>query len=923
MNQPLSGYARTPWIGMRPNEMHPVPVGVPLRTLAPQVSGMLICRCNGEWLLRESWESLTLPGDVVEWYEVPQDRDTLRGVLSLAAIALLGPYGLGLTGASLIAANFAAQFAINALLPPTQPNAPARPQQTGEVFQSSLQGNVAALDQPIPRICGFKEVNPRFACKPYLEFQARPDAEDPDLDQDQYFYALYAIGVGDYDVVAKIGNTPITRFADVLRADYLAPGVQPTDVLANVTTADEVSGQILESGRYVGGFVACAARRSCAFVGVDVAATRGLGKGNDALTVEWRVEYRPINDFGQVLGPWQVLAEEERTAYTATPQRWSGKYEIPTPARVEVRVVRTDVQDTDATALHEIAWIGLRAYLDEPATLNADTAHFEVVLRASSQLSQAAARDLRLIVKGKCRTLDANLDWQAESYNRNPFWWALDLVTSDTWGMNKPDSRVDLQAFYDLAVQADQRQDRFDFEFNSTTSAWDALQLICRAGRARAFRRNGVISVARDELVETPVTAFTPRNCQAGIEVSETLRQRNSPDGVIIEYLDHRTTEWTPIPCPCPGVSAEEMENPVRIRLEGVTGATHAERECLYEAASLLYRTRSVGWTTEMQGMLPAYLSPVRVMPDVLSYGQSGDVAFWDPDTLVMGLTEQPRWDDGDLYITLVRDDGTLTTPVQVTPGPTVWDVILPAAPDFVMVLEEAGRERPKFLLGTQTGASLLVKVTAIEDGGQTEQGAQLYRLTGQVDDERVHTADNDLLPGPNDDQDPVGLPDDSDDEEGGGLLLIPRIADRRVLGITFENDAFDLAAQVTLRNDGTAFVRAEGGNLTDDDELSNEWLLYGAVETAQAGLFEARATLLSSSGAGANITLSGTFNTWVALSSDFTIRLEAAFVDFSTPREAVRQVRIEIRETSTGIVQDSAVYSLETSVSVLGGGGA
>lgn len=916
MNEPVSGFARTPWVGMRPAEMQVVPLGVPLRDLAPEVSGMLICRCNGEWLLRESWDSTTLPGDVIEWYEVPQDRDTLRGVLTIAAIAILGPYGLGLEGAALIAANFAAQLAINTVLPPVQPSAPQRPQQTGEVFTSTLQGNIAALDQPISRICGFKEVNPRFACKPYLEFQARPDADDPLLDQDQYFYALYAIGIGDYDVVAKIGNTPITRFADVLRADYLPPGTPPTDVLANVTTADEVSGQVLESGRYVGGFVACAARRTCAFVGIDVAATRGLGKGSDALTVEWRVEYRPINDFGQVLGPWAVLAEETRTAYTATPQRWSGKYAIPTPARVEIRVVRIDVQDTDATALHEIAWIGLRAYLNEPATLNADTAHFEVVLRASSQLSQAAARDLRLIVKGKCRTLNSSLVWQAESYNRNPFWWALDLVTSSTWGMNKPDSRVDLQAFYDLAVQADLRQDRFDFDFNTTTSAWDALQLIARAGRARAFRRNGVISIARDELVDTPVTAFTPRNCQPGIEVSEVLRQRNSPDGVIVEYLDHRTTEWTPIECPCPGVTT--MTNPVRVRLEGVTGATHAEREGLYEAASLLYRTRTAGWTTEMQALLPAYLSPVRVMPDVLSYGQSGDVAFWDPDTLVMGLTEQPRWDDGDLYLTLVRDDGTLTTPVLVTPGPTVWDVRLPAAPDFALVLDEAGRERPKFLLGTETGASLLVKVTAIEDGGTAEGGAQLYRLTGQVDDERVHTADNALLPGPDDDQDPVGLPDDSDEGVGEGLLLIPRISDRTVQGITFENDSFDLAAQLTLRNDGTAFVREEGAGSTLDTELVNQWLLYGAVETAEAGLFEARATLLVSSGGGANITLSGTFDTWVALGTDFTIRLEAAFVDFGTPREAVRQVRIEIRETSTGIVQDTAVFSLETSVSIL-----
>lgn len=924
MTAPVAGFSSAPWIGMRPSEMREVPLGVRLAEL-PALLGErvddapVVCRANGEWIDRASWESLTIEGDVIEFHRVPQDRDTLRGVLSIAAIAVLGPYGLGLQGAALIAATFAAQLAINALLPPTQPQAAARPVQTGDAFSTSMQGNEARLDQPIWRICGHKEITPPYACEPYFEYLARTDSSNSELDREQYFYALFAVGVGDYDVVAKIGNTPISRFADVLVAQYLAPGERPSQVLANVTTADEVSSQVLESGRYVGGFVACAARRTCDAIGIDIAATRGLGKGESALTVTWQVQYRPINAFGQVLGSWQVLANETRTAYTATPQRWSNRYDLPSPARVEVRVVRTDVQDTDPSALHELAWIGLRGYLAEPAPLNEYTAHYEVVLRASSQLSQAAARDLRLIARGKCRSLGSGLAWQAEAYTRNPFWWALDLITSQTWGMRKPDDRVDLEAFYELAVQADQRQDRFDYAFDQTLSAWEALQLICRAGRARAFRRNGVISVARDELADVPVTAFTHRNCLPGVEVSETLRQRNSPDGVVIEYQDHRTGEWTPIECPCPGVSG--MSNPVRKRLEGVTGETHARREGLYEAASLLYRTRTVSWTTEMEGMLPAYMSPVRVMPDQLHYGQSGDVAFWDADTLVMGLTEQPRWDDGDLWLTLVRDDGTLTTPVLVTPGPTVWDVTLPAAPDFALILDDGGRERPKFLLGNEVGAALLVKVTSIEDGRDAESELPLYNMTGLVDDERVHTADNAYLPGPDDDQDPVGLPDDSDDEAGGGVLLVPRLDDALVQGITFENDAFDLAAAITLRNIGTAFITQEAHGSSSDAELPNQWLLYGAAEPSQCGLFEVRATLLASSGGGANITLTGTLGTWEALDTERSWRLEAAFVDFSTSREAVRQLRIEIRETSTGIVQDSATVSLETSVSVIGGG--
>lgn len=936
MSGAVCGFAASPLVGMRPADMQPVPLGVPLRDLPALLGqrtddGLVVCRANGQWIDRASWESVTLAGDVVEFYKLPQDRDSLRTVLSIAAIFL--PQFFGLQGAALFAATTAASLAVNLLLPPTVQQAPGSPQQTGDASSTSLQGNQARLDQPIWKVCGQREITPPFACEPYFEYRARPDAVDEDLDHDQFFFALYAVGVGDHEVFAKIGNTPITRFADVLRADYLPPGTQPTEVLANVTTAREVAGQILESGRYVGGFAACSARRTCQAIGVDVAATRGLGKGEDALTVSWRVEYREINDFGQVLTPWQVLANESRTGYTATPQRWSERYELTTEARVEVRVVRTDVQDTAPFALHELAWIGLRAYLAEPAPLNEHTAHFEVVMRASAQLSQASSRDVRLIVQAKCVSLDSNLNDVAAAHTRNPGWWALDLVRSATWGARKADDRVDLQSFRDFAVTCDARQDRFDFVFDQAVSAWDALQLIARAGRARAFRRNGVISIARDEWIDVPVTAFSARNCIPGsISYSEALPTSQTPDGVVIEYQDHRTGEWTEIPCPCPGVELSDMANPVRKRLEGVTGATHAEREGLYEAACIVYRGRSLNWTTEMQGMLPAFLDTVAVQPDIAGYGQTGDVVDWSPGTLVMTLSEAPDFEAGDLYLTLVRDDGTLTDPVLVTPGPTPFDVTLSAIPDFTLVTYAGDRERPKFLIGTVSTARELVKVMSIQDGGRTEPpqgeegpGAQLYALTGLIDDIRVHEADAALLPGPGVIQDPVGLPDDSDEEEGGGggILLIPRILDRTIQGITFENDAFDLAAEITLRNVGTAFTTSQGANASTDDELVNEWLLYGEAEPAQCGLFEVRATLLASSNGAANISLTGTLDAWLPLSTERSWRLLAEYVDGSTSREAVRELRLEIRETSTGIVQDSAVISLQTSVSILGGGGA
>lgn len=897
------GVSRSPLIPLRPEDMHEVPIGVPIASLAPDhPDGALLLRVNGDYMLRESWASETRHGDVIEWHTgIPQDKEAVRGALQVVSIVAsfffpaFAPYAL------------AANFAYNLLVPPSIKPTPASPQQTGDALGTSLAGNQARIDQPIWKICGRREINPPFAAQPYQVFLPKDDATDPQLDREQYYYALFAVGVGNHDIAGvKIGNTPISRFRDVLVAQYLAPGVQPSVVKANVSTADEVSSLVLESGLYVGGFAACAPLESPSSIGIDVVATRGLGK-TDALTVTWRVEQRPINEFGQVLGPWVSLASESRTAFTATPQRWSNEYTLPTPGRVEIRVVRTDPQDTDPSALHEIAWSGLRSYLSDPAPLNEHTAHYEIVLRASSQLSSVSSRDVRLISEGYVRTLNADLEWQPETHSRTPAWWILDLATSPIWGLGKPDSRVDLQSFYDLAQINDARQDRFDWTFDSSINAWDAMQLIARTCRSRVFRRNGVLSVARDQLADVPVTAFTPRNCLPGMQISERLPQRATPDGIIVEYQDYRTNEWKEIECPCPGVS--EILNPIHKRMEGVVGPTHAEREGIYEAANLVYRTRTVGFTTEMQGLLPAYMSPVDFVADMPSYGMSGDVAFWDADTFVMGLTEQPDWTKAPLFLTLRRDDGSSTDDVEVMPGPTANDIVLPSAPDFELVLDDGTRERPTFRIGPKD----IVKIVAISDGGKTDDGAQLYSLSGVIDDERVHDADVHLLPGPGDIQDPVGNPDDLGDD-GGDLLYITYLTEHSALDQYFsayEVGPRELEAAAIFSNNGLLTLLGSSEYLTDPTTFTNQWILHGEVEPTVAASFEIRATLLSSASANGDEVFTGTMDTWVSLASSQTWSLTRVSIGDFWNIATERKIKFEVRVAGDAIIQSSANITL------------
>lgn len=897
--QPVVVVVRNPLLAPRPEDVYEVALGASIADLVPDTDAdrgkPVVCSIAGTegYILRKDWGYPVQPGDIIVFeVDPPRDREALRGVLmiviAVVATFIGGPAGAGAYGAGYGAAAgagfaIAANLALNALLPMKQAEM-HDPQSASPTYSTALSGNIARLDQPIPRICGRHKVTPPFAAQPYLEY----------INNDAYYYAVFAVGIGNHEIESVlIDDTSLSHFADVLTSRYLAPGEAPLNVLANVATAPEVAGQDMATGRYVGGFAACAPLQKASAIGIDILAPRGLGAALDdgsmgITTIEWRVEVRPIDDFGVAVGPWTLLAAESRTMSTVTPQRWSYKYTLATIARVEIRVIRTNLKNDNARYLNDAVWGGLRAYLSAPAPMHPDCAHYEIVLRASDQLSALSQRNISMVVLAKVRTWSPDTGWTAETHTRNPAWWLADLWSSGVWGEGLPDSRIDLLTLYDLSLIWEARQDRFDFVFDSSMDAWEAAQLIAGAGRARCFRRYGVNTLARDQLEILPVTAFTPRNCVTdSMALNETLPLESSPDGVILEYFNNRSWSWEPIECPCPGV--EEMVNPVRHRKVGITGSKHAEREGMYEAASMLYRTRRVVCTTEMQGILPAYMSPVRWQPEIVGYGQSGDVAHWDEDTLILGLTEPVTWGADPNYLTLIRDDGTLTTPVAVTPGPSEYEVTLPEIPDFDLILDDARRERPKYLVGPLEDCDELVKISAISDGGK-DGDAQLFSIEAVIDDERVHAADNALLPGPGDIQDPIDpaeLPPDTyfvNINNSDGL---------------YGPEGNSLIYGHVFKDNGVEQIETSGVLPSHMVDLTSQWLIGSPHEPEVAELFEIFVTADHALRVGSDTT-----GVWLSLGTTRSFLGEGSSVSTT--------LVVQIREVSTGIVQDVATKVIQ-----------
>lgn len=815
--RPVLAICRNQLEGARPEECQRVGVGRSLLSLreaeGAALRGNVLCFYNGRLLSRltlaqrlevsaieddgrdaseaftayamraDNWrETLTTVDDTVLFEELASGA-AVRIVLGLA-IAAVGAYAdIFTAGASTFLVQFGLSLALGGIIQlltaPRTPNNGQIPTGLG-VYSSALSGNQASLDTPIWKACGRPKLTPNFAAQPYIEFRPRNSLE-PTIDSDQFFYALLAVSCGSDAVEnAFIGKTRIGHFLDVERANYLAPGVAPSVVNPAVVTSDEVAGALqLDAGVEVGPFAACRPGDTCYAIGIDVGADQGLGRidsggSSQTITATWQVQARAIDHYGAPLSDWTTLGAPSRTADINSAQRWTETYTLSSPIRPEVRLGRTNNPNTDSSARDSIQWIGMRGFLTRPAPLNPNVGHFEIVMRSSEQLNQITQKDFSLILRCSVPTLDGTLTRQPASFSRNPAWWLLELWTNAIWGEGLPDTRVDLQAIYDLAQVCDARQDHFDYAFTSAMDSWEAAQLIARTARARCFRRNGLYTVARDELADIAVAALTPRIAQPqSMTMTTTLPKREQADGYVVQYLSNVTWDTESIDCPCPGYSAQSpdeimwdaglpaMANPIVVVLEGITGEMHALREGLYHSADLAYRTSTVAAKVEMEAVILSVLDAVRWLPQIHGYGIAGDVAFWDAASRTVGLSEPADFTGASPFITFVRDDGSLTTAVAVTAGPTAYDVVLPAAPDFSIVTDDGTRERTKFLLGAESSGDELCKIKSIGDGGKTQSGAQLFDVVALIDDDRVHTRDVPYLPAAGETQDPIndGLP--------------------------------------------------------------------------------------------------------------------------------------------------------------------
>ena len=657
------------------------------------------------------------------------------------------------------------------------------------VYSVDTQGNAARIFQPIPVQYGRLKYYPNYACQPYSEyFTQDPDFEDvivPDIlksaersskdhsNGEQYYYALFCLGQGEYDVEsiyiadgvlynkrgADSGDGTEPAFSDVIVSRILKPGETPTYVNPCVVTSEAVNGMSLDDGNFVGPFPVCGPERRVNRVDIDIVFPQGLCKLDDQgkakpHSVQILVYARAIDRYGNAITGWVESLGETYTASSLTPQRRTMRLEITNPAlqvRWEIKVMRVGARDKeDNRTMDSVQWGAMRGYIVGEAPLCKTATHYELVMRASEQLSGLSQRKISIIATRKLPSWDD----PTPTATRSPARALYDKWTNTVYGDGMPLDRIDVDMLRQMDALCAERGDTFNYVFENRVSSQEADQTIAKSFRAVALQRQGVKTVVRDELCDMPLTLFNPTNiAEKSVTLDYVQITEETTDGVIAEFFNEVTWDWQDIECPGPGRTYSDpsnsrynpslpvMENPARITLNGITNGLQAEREGLYYAYTNALRRQFATWTTELQGALVYYGAPVLLSTTLYASQQGGEIRDYDGD--VMQLTNEARAGK----IVLMRNDGSLTEPMDFTiVDPDTNSIRLHGTPDFLVNYASHASERTKYVILEGEMIRRIVKILSITPKGIGDNGAPMYELKGVVDVPEVHLIGNDII---------------------------------------------------------------------------------------------------------------------------------------------------------------------------------
>lgn len=485
----------------------------------PALRACMAVRIAGRTWPRETWPGLRpKPGVLIDMVPLPQGGgDTLRLVLTIAVVALAVAATGGIAGLPIFAAGGAlagwgavagavggslisvvGMLAINALVPPAQPQINQGLASTSVAYTIEGASNRARPDQPIPRVLGRHR---------YVADLAAPWVTELD-DQDEYLHGILCWGYGPCSVTElRIGDTPIENFRGVALEHYAGDSDTPPSftLYPNQVSLEQVA-SALRRGTRVRRTTDTDTAYALLVFQFRQGAVRISNSTGDTLGVEVTLRYR----WRAVDGDWSAEADWPMSGRSNSPLKRARRINFPAAGQYEIEVWRVTANSGSDSQIDAVHWEVLKSGNYEAPLRNLLGVAFTAVrIKATDQLN-GVIQDLSGLVTSYAP------QWTGSAWVYGPTVQPAALFRSVLQGRAAksatPDQLIDLAQLQHWAEYTAPRGFDCELVLDRELSLGETLDLICATGRAAKLQVDGRWSVAIDEPKSTPVQMFTARN---------------------------------------------------------------------------------------------------------------------------------------------------------------------------------------------------------------------------------------------------------------------------------------------------------------------------------------------------------------------------------------------------------------------------
>ena len=579
--------------------------------------------------------------------------------------------------------------------------------QASPTYNINSSGNQIRMYQVEPECFGRMKIVNDYVANTWTQY----------IGNDQIGYFVYGIGRGRYDIESlQFGETVFWKGGDFVAdtgyeiqdLEFIEPGGKVTIFPDNVVTSDEVSGQELfapndeEFSGTIGPYTTNPPGTTTNKLLFDFVFQQGIGRYNDQgqlndYTVEWRIDYRTVDDLGEGMSDWATLAElsyhDPEGKGTPTPQRLTYTYDV-TPARYQVRVVRTSDTTGDGKTLDSLVWGALRAML--PGTYTYPISCIALSIKATNALTQGASQQFSSIVTRKLPLYDrATKTWSEEVPTRS---WAaaVSSVCRSEWGGRLADSSIDLDTLWAIDERLQAKGWNYDSYIDGAYLVWQLISEMCQSQCVIPRLVGPVLSFVEDRADRPATFALTPRNIVRNtFGVTYVTYTDETPDDVTVEYLDADAGfQQRDVTAALP---ESESEEPASLSILGITSRDHAHDVAVAYAAHNRWQRIVVECQTEALGRIINKGDICTVAHPRFKNTAAGAVADWDELTLSLRLIRDmgklyPDGYDGPIYIALSKPDGGIWGPCLIEqPKPTASVVRFDSGDYSTLILQGHG----------------------------------------------------------------------------------------------------------------------------------------------------------------------------------------------------------------------------------------